>query len=75
MAPITRPPRRTSPAPRTDRAGPGPDDERLNRRMADALRQEAEARDSRGRASASDDARANERLKQELQALVDERGS
>jgi hypothetical protein len=43
--------------------------------MADALRQEAEARDARSLASSSEDARANERLQQELQALVDGRGS
>jgi hypothetical protein len=79
MTPRTRPPHRSGSTTKAAGPGPGPNlgvgpragDDLLNRRMADALRLEAEAREARSLTTSTEDARANARLRASLMALIE----
>jgi hypothetical protein len=70
MSPRTRPQGRpTSPA-RAKGGGARPDDDLLNRQVADALRLGAEARNARAEATSIADTQANEQIRATLRALI-----
>jgi hypothetical protein len=55
--------------------GHRPEDDRLNQRIADSMRDAAEAREARSQETSAQDASANKRLQVALRALIDGRPS
>lgn len=68
-------PPRTPSETASGRVGQRPEDDRLNQRIADAMREAADAREARSHTTSAQDASANGHLQQALRALIDRRPS
>lgn len=73
MARHSRPPGRSPSDTGSRRVGHRSEDDHLNQRIADSMREAAEAREARSRATSAQDATANEHLRVALRALIDGR--
>ena len=73
MARHSRPQGRSSSVAGSAHVGHRSEDDLLNQRIADSMREAAEAREARSQATSSQDATANEHLRVALRALIDGR--
>ncbi len=75
MAHHSRPQGRSPAVSGPSQVGHRPEDDRLNQRIADSMRDAAEAREARSQATSAEDTSANEDLQVALRALIDGRSS